>query len=278
MLCREIPAQPISGAGPSSMPAASPEDNLPFLLDEDPSRGSSKHGSQAGSSVHGAPAVPLLQEQQPAQQLRQEQHNLQQPRRAWSVDPQPGLQVWGSDMSMAFMSPKGAACFSNHTQGAEPAARNLPGAMHVGLLPTLLKLQAQLPYGLSPAQGQAGRVPLVSQRLQSMGTQHAPKQPASNPFLISSGECLPRPAHSCCLGCRSLGQPVWELYMIDTQGGREKGQISLRICLCCSVRLPAFSSQADQQATLHTAVHTDIGLVACIVPSIAESRQPKCMH
>ena len=46
------------------MPAASPEDNLPFLLDEDPSRGSSRHGSQAGSSMHGATAMQLPQQQQ----------------------------------------------------------------------------------------------------------------------------------------------------------------------------------------------------------------------
>ena len=71
------------------MPVASLEDNLPFLLDEDPSRGSSKHGSQAGSSVHGPAAVQQPQQQQPAQ----EQKSLQQPRRAWSVDPQPGMQV-----------------------------------------------------------------------------------------------------------------------------------------------------------------------------------------
>ena len=75
------------------MPAASLEDNLPFLLDEDPSRGSSKHGSQAGSSVHAPAAVQLPQQQHPALQPQQEQKSLQQPRRAWSVDPPPGMQV-----------------------------------------------------------------------------------------------------------------------------------------------------------------------------------------
>ncbi len=71
------------------MPAASPEDNLPFLLDEDPSRGSSRHGSQAGSSMHGATAMQLPQQQQPAQ------HSLQQPQpgaaRACSSRGAPGL-------------------------------------------------------------------------------------------------------------------------------------------------------------------------------------------
>ncbi len=79
------------------MPAASPEDNLPFLLDEDPSRGSSKHGSQAGSSVHGAAAMQPPQHQHAQhslQQPRQEQQSLQHPRRAWSIDPQPGMQVF----------------------------------------------------------------------------------------------------------------------------------------------------------------------------------------
>ena len=76
------------------MPAASPEDNLPFLLDEDPSRGSSKAGSQAGSSLHGPAPAQLPQQQQSAQQPQLEQQSLQQARRAWSTDPQPGMQVW----------------------------------------------------------------------------------------------------------------------------------------------------------------------------------------
>ncbi len=82
------------------MPAASPEDTLPFLLDEDPSRGSSKHGSQGGSSAQGRMAMPLPQLQQPAQQLQpslqqlQDQQVLVQQRRAWSVDPQQAMQVY----------------------------------------------------------------------------------------------------------------------------------------------------------------------------------------
>ena len=82
------------------MPAASPEDTLPFLLDEDPSRGSSKHGSQGGSSAQGRMAMPLPQLQQPAQQLQpslqqpQDQQALLQQRRAWSIDPQQAMQVY----------------------------------------------------------------------------------------------------------------------------------------------------------------------------------------
>ena len=60
-----------------------------------------------------------------------------------------------------------------------------------GLLQTILHhVQAQQPYGSSPAQGQPGRAPSVSERSQSAGTQHAIKQAASNPFLISSGAPL----------------------------------------------------------------------------------------
>ena len=93
MPCRESQAQPISGARPTSMPAASPEDNLPFLLDEDPSRGSSRAGSQGGSSVHAAAALQLPQQQHLAQQPQPAPQQLQQQRRAWSTDLQPGMQV-----------------------------------------------------------------------------------------------------------------------------------------------------------------------------------------
>ena len=246
MLCRETPAQPISVAGPSSMPAASPEDNLPFLLDEDPSRGSSRHGSQAGSSVHGAPAAPLPQQPQLAQQLRQEPHSLQ-PRRAWSVDPQPGLQVWRSRTSMTSTRPPlEPHAFQPTTLKAEHAAHNLPGPMLDGArsLPThQLTVQAQQPYGFSPDQGQPTRAPAVSERLHSMGTQHAPKQPASNPFLISLGGSLPRPAHVCCLGCRYLGRRAWRLYatVISKVAGKwaEWPACAWPLHGCCSVRAPA---------------------------------------
>lgn len=85
------------------MPAPSPEEQLPFLLDEDPSRGSSKHSnmnSQAGSSVNaqmGPPQQQQYQQQQVVQpslqQQEQERQGLAQQRRAWSIDPQQALQV-----------------------------------------------------------------------------------------------------------------------------------------------------------------------------------------
>ena len=87
------------------MPAPSPEEQLPFLLDEDPSRGSSKHSnmnSQAGSSVNaqmGLSQQQQYQQQQAVQpslqqqQQEQERQGLAQQRRAWSMDPQQALQV-----------------------------------------------------------------------------------------------------------------------------------------------------------------------------------------
>ena len=100
--CREMQAQP----GPdstrqSSLPRASPDDSLPFLLDEDPSRGSSKQGSQTGSSAHNAQlpgplprqAGPQQQPPQPSLHREPERLGTIQQKRTWSLEAKQALQV-----------------------------------------------------------------------------------------------------------------------------------------------------------------------------------------
>ena len=84
-----------------SLPRPSPDENLPFLLDEDPSRGSSKQGSQTGSSAHVAQlpgplpgqAGPQLQQPQPSLHREPERPGMIQQKRAWSLEAKQALQV-----------------------------------------------------------------------------------------------------------------------------------------------------------------------------------------
>lgn len=102
LCCREMQAQPVpEGSRQCSLPRPSPDDNLPFLLDEDPSRGSSKQGSQTGSSAHNAQllgplpgqAGPQQQPPQPSVHREPERLGMIQQKRAWSLEAKQALQV-----------------------------------------------------------------------------------------------------------------------------------------------------------------------------------------
>ena len=102
LCCREMQAQPVpEGSRQCSLPRPSPDDNLPFLLDEDPSRGSSKQGSQTGFSAHNAQqlgplpgqAGPQQQPPQPSVHREPERLGMIQQKRAWSLEAKQALQV-----------------------------------------------------------------------------------------------------------------------------------------------------------------------------------------